>query len=302
MNFVQPIKNRKDIDKMKNYLHKSNIRNYTLFVTGINSLLRVSDLLNLQITDITNPDGSIKDRLKLREQKTNKLKDFNLNSGIKEALTEYLSGYPTFKKSYTHTHNYYHNHKDSCLFPSEKWFNQEDYINRSKLVDFLRPYIPEINAQIKQYKSINEIALVQGIDLKELVREFLDSIFNEIDKNIGTSKNQNIAQSKWIKIKEFAPNQIQDILNTKGHDPITRQTVHNFLKEASKEVKLKENVGSHSMRKTASYAIYMNNIKTNPGIIDTLQKMLNHSSSSTTLRYLGITQDVMDEVYLDNVL
>lgn len=63
-----------------------------LFVLGVNSGLRISDLLKLRISDITEK-GKIKDRIRLREKKTNKFKDFpcqqvqNLHGEIISAYT-----------------------------------------------------------------------------------------------------------------------------------------------------------------------------------------------------------------------
>ena len=47
MNIVEPIRNRKKINAMKNYLKGKNIRDYALFVVGMNVALRISDLLGL---------------------------------------------------------------------------------------------------------------------------------------------------------------------------------------------------------------------------------------------------------------
>ncbi|MGG1940439.1 hypothetical protein ABFY57_12185 [Paenibacillus polymyxa] len=52
MEFVQPIRDRKKFETMKKILKSQNIRDYCLFVLGINSGLRVSDLLKLVIADL----------------------------------------------------------------------------------------------------------------------------------------------------------------------------------------------------------------------------------------------------------
>ncbi|SDM44124.1 Phage integrase family protein [Dendrosporobacter quercicolus] len=70
---------------MKNHLKERNIRDYLLFVLGINSGLRISDLLLLTIEDVNG-----KDRLTIREKKTGKLKDFPLSDTCKKAIREYL--------------------------------------------------------------------------------------------------------------------------------------------------------------------------------------------------------------------
>ena len=52
MNTVEPIRDVGDIEKMKSYLLASNYRDYLLFVLGINTGLRISDLLKLKVSDI----------------------------------------------------------------------------------------------------------------------------------------------------------------------------------------------------------------------------------------------------------
>lgn len=88
MEFVQPIRDPKKIEAMKKVLKANNLRDYCLFVMGINSALRISDLLKLKVKDVMN--GKIKDRIILREQKTGKHKEFPIPCNAKKALEEYL--------------------------------------------------------------------------------------------------------------------------------------------------------------------------------------------------------------------
>ncbi len=85
MELVEPIRSKKQIDAMKRYLKSGNIRDYLLFVLGINSGLRISDLLSLQMQDVKG-----KERISLREQKTGKTKDFPLSDTCQKAIKEYL--------------------------------------------------------------------------------------------------------------------------------------------------------------------------------------------------------------------
>jgi len=54
MNVVEPIRNLQDIEKFKLLLEMDNQRNLLLFILGINSGLRISDLLSLKIKDVIN--------------------------------------------------------------------------------------------------------------------------------------------------------------------------------------------------------------------------------------------------------
>ncbi len=183
MEFVQPIRDVKQIDTIKKLLKQQSLRDYCLFVLGINSGLRISDLLKLRISDISDK-GKIKNRIRLREKKTNKFKDFPLSNSTKSALKEYLK-----------TREYDEN---GPLFISRK---NKGFLMRQQA-----------------YKIINDVA-----------------------KSVG----------------------------------------------------IKEKIGTHTLRKTFGYHAYNNGYD-----ITLIQKLFNHSSPAVTLRYIGITQDEMDDVYL----
>lgn len=110
MEYVEPIRDRTKIDSIKRYLRGKNVRDYTLFVLGINSGLRISDLLSLKLTDVTNATGKTHDRLEILEQKTNKTKEFPLSNTAKKALQDYIAA----------------NKPADWLFPSRKGDNPID--------------------------------------------------------------------------------------------------------------------------------------------------------------------------------
>jgi integrase len=80
-------------------------------------------------------------------------------------------------------------------------------------------------------------------------------------------------------------------------EALTVESAHKIIKSTLRELNMKGNYGTHTLRKTFAYHIYSNNIKDNPSTLDTLQKMLNHSSTAVTLRYIGITKEVIADVY-----
>lgn len=86
MKKTQPIKNRDDIRRLKQYyLDRHQIRNYTLVTLGINTSLRIGDLLLLKWGDVyDSADGRYRNHLDLFEQKTGKKNTIALNE---EALS-----------------------------------------------------------------------------------------------------------------------------------------------------------------------------------------------------------------------
>lgn len=88
---VEPIKQTKDIKRVKQFLlGKQSKRDYLMFVMGINTGLRIGDLLNLQIGDILEEGGTIKKAVYIQEQKTGKHREFELNQAAREAIELYL--------------------------------------------------------------------------------------------------------------------------------------------------------------------------------------------------------------------
>lgn len=79
MNEVQPLKTKRDIERMKSALHG---RDLLLFIIGINSSLRISDILPLTVGDIRG------DHIVITEQKTRKRKSIRINDAIKRAVSE----------------------------------------------------------------------------------------------------------------------------------------------------------------------------------------------------------------------
>jgi len=84
---VQPIRDRVKIEEIKNELLKSNYRDYIIFIFGINSGLRISDILKLKVIDVKN-----KDHIILKEQKTKKTKRFLIQYQLKVEIEKYIQG------------------------------------------------------------------------------------------------------------------------------------------------------------------------------------------------------------------
>ena len=62
-----------------------------------------------------------------------------------------------------------------------------------------------------------------------------------------------------------------------------------FLNQAAREIGISK-IGSHSLRKTWGYHYYKETKD-----IRTVMKVLNHDSESTTLRYIGWDQEIIDD-------
>ncbi len=91
MNIVEPIRSESQIKQIKGNLYRQkNPRDYLIFVFGINSGLRIGDILSLKLTDVKDYKGNLRDYLTIKEQKTGKTRKVFFNKQIKEALNYYI--------------------------------------------------------------------------------------------------------------------------------------------------------------------------------------------------------------------
>ena len=90
MGTTQPIRDKKTLENFRNYYKKeeNKPRNYALIVFGLNSALRISDILNLKWKDVCNSTGYL-EHIIVTEKKTGKKNVLALNRATKEALNYY---------------------------------------------------------------------------------------------------------------------------------------------------------------------------------------------------------------------
>jgi len=182
---VVAIRSTEDISKMKEVLRRKGARYELLFIIGINTAMRIGDLLSLSVGDVVNERHEVVGAIVLKERKTGKTKRSPVNRSVKSALAEYFA----------------------C--------------NRER----------------------------------------------------GLSEPLFISQKKGV---------------------LNRIQAWRVLRAAGESVGLK-NIGTHSLRKTFGYHIY----KKSNADLGLVQKLLNHSTSASTLRYIGIDRERMDDICLD---
>jgi len=84
---AEPIKSKKDIKAVEQYLKEHNGRNYVIWVLGLNSGLRVSDIVGLNVSDVIN-----RTHITIIEKKTQKRKSFFINDKLKKVLKSFTRG------------------------------------------------------------------------------------------------------------------------------------------------------------------------------------------------------------------
>lgn len=88
MSTTKPIKDREALENFKMYyLEKGEYRNHALIILGLNTALRIGDILNLKWKDVYScPDKRFKKHICLTEQKTHKETVIALNAAAVSAL------------------------------------------------------------------------------------------------------------------------------------------------------------------------------------------------------------------------
>lgn len=87
---VEPIRNKKKIKQMYQYLNRKDSKYGLLFKFGLNTGLRISDILPLKVKDIFNNNGEFRDYLVLIEKKTGKEKKIKLNDALRKTIKAYV--------------------------------------------------------------------------------------------------------------------------------------------------------------------------------------------------------------------
>lgn len=107
---VQPIRDLKQLEAVKVYLRGKNKRDYLLFMVGISSALRISDILKLKVSHVWN-GMKTNEFIEINEKKTGKYKRFPITKNLAKAINEYMKEYPN-------------KNQNNFLFTSRKGTNQ----------------------------------------------------------------------------------------------------------------------------------------------------------------------------------
>lgn len=92
LNTVEPIREMDLVLDVADYLKSKNERDFVLFLFGIYTGLRISDILKLRVRDVRE-----KDYVYIRENKTGKEKRFPINAELKPVITSYIQGKKDFE-------------------------------------------------------------------------------------------------------------------------------------------------------------------------------------------------------------
>ena len=188
------------------------------------------------------------------------------------------------------------------------------------MIDTLNKHIEEAeNENQKQIAYRNKLLFLIGInigirasDLRALKWNFFLKDNGEFKEFYTFQPKKQRKQNKFVKlyfnqtvkkaitdyINIYPINNMEDYLfpSRKGNESITVDRICIVVKKIAKESGIEKNVGSHSLRKTWGFWIWHNAIDKNKALV-MLQECFKHSSTTVTLRYIGILDEEKKDMY-----
>lgn len=153
----------------------------------------------------------------------------------------------------------------------KKWCSERDYIMFLMGINTGLRVSDLLNLKIKDVKGKKKITVKEGKTEKARTIH-LTNIYDELNAYV-----KSIGGSEWL------------FPSRKGDKSISRIQAYRQLNKASDMVDMPDGIGTHTMRKTFGYWHY----KQFKNVAE-LQMILNHSHPNITLKYIGITEEEIE--------
>lgn len=197
-------------------------------------------------------------------------------------------------------------------------FNTKEEIKA--MIDVFNKHINEAPDNNKrQIACRNKMLFLIGINLGIRASDLCGLNYNFFMNNDGTFKEYYSLQPKKTKktgkyvklffnetvkkaitdyIEEYPIQDMNEYLfkSRKGNSHITEICLGRIIKDTAKEVGIEKNICSHSLRKTFGFWVWHNAEDKNKALV-ILQKIFNHSDTSMTAKYIGITNSEISDVF-----
>lgn len=109
--------------------------------------------------------------------------------------------------------------------------------------------------------------------------------------------NQTVKKAITNYITEYPIEDMEDYLfKSRKGGAITEGSLWRIIADLALEAGIKQNIGSHSLRKTFGYHIWHNAVDKEKALV-MLMTIFNHSSVATTKKYIGIMNEEIEDVF-----
>ena len=176
--------------------------------------------------------------------------------------------------------------------------------DKEELKRFVRHYLEK--GQLRNYALV-VLGLHSALRISDLLRLRWEDVYDFEGgffrshiklKESKTGKQAAVALNKAavVALRLYFPHRRGVFIfasSRKNASPIGRVQAYRIVRAAAEAVKLERCVSCHSLRKTFGYHAWHSGVA-----VAVIMDIYNHSSYEITRRYLGISQDDRDEVYL----
>lgn len=178
MEYVDALRNMKDISNIKRYLKKHSDRDYVLFVFGINTGLKITEMLPLQVKNVIDDQNEMKNFIEIPQKEGIACKDVYMNKQVKVAIRQYVK-----EKQLT---------SEDYLFASAK---TKQPISRQQAYRIIHDAAVEVGIQGKigtnsMRKTFGYHAYKRGVAISLLQKYFHHSTRAETLKYLGIAKDE----------------------------------------------------------------------------------------------------------------
>jgi site-specific recombinase XerD len=178
MEYVEALRDIKQINAIKRYLKKHSERDYLLFVFGINTGLKITEMLDIKVGDVLEKQDSVKNFYCYSHHEM--MKEVYLNSKVKQAILHYVQSEQLMFDNY--------------LFKSTK---TDKPITRQQAYRIIHHAAEAIGIEGKigtnsMRKTFGYHAYKRGIAISILQKHFNHSTPSETLKYLGISKEEKI--------------------------------------------------------------------------------------------------------------
>ena len=176
MEYVEALRDIKQINSMKKFLKKYSERDYVLFVFGINTGLKITEILDIRVGDVLEKEGVISDFI----MSPRITKEVYLNHKVKKALLHYFQAN--------------HLNSDDYVFQSTK---TQKPITRQQAYRVIHHAAEAVGIRGKigtnsMRKTFGFYAYKRGVAISLLQKHFNHSTPSETLKYLGISKDEKI--------------------------------------------------------------------------------------------------------------
>lgn len=188
------------------------------------------------------------------------------------------------------------------------------------MIDVFDGHIDKANGDVKkQIARRNKMLFLIGINLGLRASDLVTLRYNFFFKEDGSFKdfytlqpkktrnkgkfvklyfNQTVKKAITDYIADYPIDDMNDYLfkSRKGSGAITEKSLWKILDHAAVEAGIEKNIGSHSLRKTFGFWTWHNAEDKNKALV-ILQMIFNHSDTRTTMGYIGLLNDEIEDMF-----